>query len=272
MGGPNPRQNDREWLEKIRNMPYEERQSWCDPRIRDLGVQLYPYTVDGPYGKYFRGESNVNFEANLIVLELEELSAKKDLKAVVMFLLMYKITQEMYLTRDQKKLCIIDEAWQLLQGGGGDFIESGYRRARKYAGSFITGTQGVGDYFATPAAEAALANADWMFLLRQKPESVLALEKADRLVMDEHMKEMLLSVKTVSGVYSEVFVHAGQMGHGIGRVMLDPFSLLLVSSKAEDFEAVRAYRESGLPVEQAIEAVLRDRGLPGYGPNLSKAA
>jgi conjugal transfer ATP-binding protein TraC len=73
-------------------------------------------------------------------------------------------------------------------------------------------------------------------------------------------------------VYSEVFVHAGQMGHGIGRVMLDPFSLLLVSSKAEDFEAVRAHRESGLPVAQAIEAVLRDRGLPGYGPNLSKAA
>ena len=69
-----------------------------------------------------------------------------------------------------------------------------------------------------------------------------------------------------------VFVHAGQMGHGIGRVMLDPFSLLLVSSKAEDFEAVRAYRESGLSVEQAIEAVLRDRGLPGYGQNLSKAA
>jgi conjugal transfer ATP-binding protein TraC len=100
-----------------------------------------------------------------------------------------------------------------------------------------------------------------MFLLRQKPESVLALEKADKLVLDEHMKEMLLSIKTQAGAYSEVFVHAGQMGHGVGRVMMDPFSLLLVSSKAEDFEAIRHYRARGLSVPEAIEAVLRDRGI-----------
>lgn len=66
------------------------------------------------------------------MLELEELSAKKDLQAVVMFLLMYKITQEMYLTRNQIKICIIDEAWSLLgSGSSGEFIESGYRRARE---------------------------------------------------------------------------------------------------------------------------------------------
>ena len=107
-------------------------------------------------------------------------------------------------------------------------------------------------------------NADWMFLLRQKPESILALEKSDKLVIDEHMKEMLLSVKTQAGQYSEVFVHGGQMGHGIGRVIFDPFSLLLVSSKAEDFEAVRHYREQGYSIVDALEAVLADRGVPGY--------
>ncbi len=272
-GGPNPQQTDPEWVAQVRAMTHKERQEICDPRIRDMGVQLYPYSSDGPYGKYFSGPANVNFESDFIVLELEELSAKKDLQAVVMFLLMYKITQEMYLTRDKIKLCVIDEAWSLLgAGSSGDFIESGYRRARKYKGSFITATQSVQDYWMSKASEAALNNSDWMFLLRQKPESVLALEKADKLVLDEHMKDMLLSIKTQAGAYSEVFVHAGQMGHGVGRVMMDPFSLLLVSSKAEDYEAIRRYRMQGLSVPQAIEAVLRDRGVKTDASDLLRRA
>lgn len=263
-GGPNPRKDDPAWAEMIRGMNYEERQAYCDPRIRDMGVQLFPFTSDGPYGKFFVGAANVNFNNNFIVLELEELSSKKDLQAVVMFLLMHKITLEMYRVRSQKKICIIDEAWSLLGGGSGDFIETGYRRARKYAGAFLSGTQSVGDYFQSKAAEAALANSDWMFLLRQKPESVIALEKADRLVMNDGMKDMLLSVKTVQGSFAEVFVHAGQMGSGIGRLLLDPYTLLLCSSKAEDFEAVMEYRSAGFNVRDAVEAVLADRGVPGY--------
>lgn len=46
-------------------------------------------------------------------------------------------------------------------------------------------------------------------------------------------------------MHSEVFVHGGQMGHGIGRVLFDPFSTL-VSSVLEDFEVVKAYRQQGL--------------------------
>lgn len=265
MGGPNPLAFDEDWAEKVKQMSFSERQDICDPRIRDLGVQLHPFTSDGPYGKYFIGETNVNFDNDFIVLELEELSAKKDLQAVVMFLLMYRITQNMYLSRERPKVCIIDEAWQLLgAGGSGDFIESGYRRARKYNGSFCAATQSIGDFSMSRAAEAAMNNADWMFLLRQKPESILALEKSDKLVLDQGMKQMLLSVKTQAGQYSEVFVHGGQMGHGIGRVLFDPFSLLLVSSKAEDFEAVRNYRAAGYGIVEALDAVLADRGVPGY--------
>jgi len=264
-GGPNPQAADEEWLRKIRAMSHEERQNYCDPRIRDLGVQLFPFSSDGPYGRYFQGETNVNFENDLIVLELEELAGKKDLQAVIMFLLMYRITQNMYLTRDRPKVCILDEAWALLGGGGsGEFIETGYRRARKYNGSFCAATQSIGDFSLSRAAEAAMNNADWMFLLRQKAESVLALEKSDKLVIDKYMKDMLMSVKTVAGAYSEVFVHGGQMGHGIGRVLFDPFSLLLVSSKAEDFEAVRLYRDRGYSIVDALESVLADRGIPGY--------
>lgn len=265
-GGPNPQAYDEDWVTQVRGMSRAERAEICDPRIRDLGVQLYPYTADGPYAKYFQGEANIDFNSDFIVLELEELAAKKDLQAVVMFLLMYRITQSMYLLgRDKPKLCLFDEAWQLLSGGNSsDFIESGYRRARKYGGSFCAATQSISDFELSRAAQAAMNNADWMFLLRQKPESVLALEKSDKLVLDEHTKKMLLSVKTVGGSYAEVFVHAGQLGTGIGRIIFDPYNLLMVSSKAEDFEAVRHYRKLGFSPQESLEAVLADRGVPGY--------
>jgi conjugal transfer ATP-binding protein TraC len=51
------------------------------------------------------------------------------------------------------------------------------------------------------------------------------------------------------------------VGNGIGRLIVDPYSLLLFSSRAEDFNAINARRAAGLDVSAAIDAVLRERGL-----------
>jgi conjugal transfer ATP-binding protein TraC len=234
----------------------------CDPRIRDLGVQLFPFTEVGTYGRYFNGPANVQFESDLVVLELEELNSMKELRSVVMFLLMYKITQEMYHgDRSRKGLVIIDEAWSLMgDGASGDFIEAGYRRARKYGWSFFTGTQGVGDYYSSPTAKAAFDNADWMFFLRQKAESVEALANSNKLVLDEYMRTLIKSVTTRQGAYSEVFVRCGDLPASVGRLFVDPFTQVLNSSKAEDFRAVKQYEAMGLDVASAIDRVLADKG------------
>jgi conjugal transfer ATP-binding protein TraC len=204
----------------------------------------------------------VRFDADLVVLELDELEAKKDLQGVILLLLMYLITNEITLNRadGRRKLVIIDEAWSLMNGTSGGFIEAGYRRARKYNGAFVTGTQGVDDYYRNEAATAALNNADWMFMLRQKPESLLALEKNNRLAVSAGMRAMLETLHTEAGAYSEVFVHS-PVGHGIGRLVLDPYSLLLASTRAEDFNAIREKTGAGLNVDEAIRAVLKERGL-----------
>lgn len=239
--------------------PYEV--SAVDRRLQDLAAMLHPYTREGAYGKYFDGHASIDFGADLVVLELEELKAKKDLQTVVLLIVMYRITREMYFSRDRKKIVIIDEAWDLLSGGAtAEFIEAGYRRARKYKGAFMSATQGVDDYYRYPAAKAALDNSDWMFLLRQKPESIEMMDKLGQLTMDDAMKRLLLSLRTEHGAYSEVFIHS-PVGNGIGRLIVDPYSLLLFSSRAEDFNAINGRRAAGLDVSAAIDAVLRERGL-----------
>jgi conjugal transfer ATP-binding protein TraC len=230
-----------------------------DRRLKDLAAMLHPYTSDGAYGKYFTGDATIDFGNDFIVLELEELKAKKDLQTVVLLIMMYRITREMYFTRERKKIVIIDEAWDLLSGGAtAEFIEAGYRRARKYKGAFMSATQGVDDYYRNPAAKAALDNSDWMFLLRQKPESIEMMDKLGQVNMDDAMKRLLQSLRTEHGAYSEVFIHS-PAGSGVGRLIVDDYSLLLFSSRAEDFNAINDKRARGLSVSEAIDAVRKDR-------------
>lgn len=233
-----------------------------DRDARRLGDQLFPYTRDGMYGRYFTGKSNVNFKNDLVVLELEELNTKKDLQSVILFIMMFHITQSMYYeSRERKKICIIDEAWDLMDGANsGKFIEAGYRKARKYRGGFGTLTQSVMDYYKNPAAQAALENADWLFLLKQKKESIEQLDRGGKLKLDDGTKRMLMSVKTEQGLYSEIFINS-PMGSGIGRLIVDPFSLLAYSTAPEDWNAIQAYRDQGLGVTDAINAVLTDRNV-----------
>ncbi|WP_303785336.1 type IV secretion system protein TraC [Azovibrio restrictus] len=224
-----------------------------------LATALEPYTRHGVYASYFEGEANIQFHKSFVVLELEELKSKKDLQAVVMQLMMYRITQEMYLDRSKRKLVIIDEAWDLMgSGSSASFIEAGYRRARKYGGAFGTITQSVEDYYKNEATKAAIQNADWLFLLRQKPESIDRLGKEGKLHVDEWMKRQLSSVATEHGHYSEIFVH-GPMGSGVGRLILDPFSMLLYSTRAEDFQAIKTLTDRGMSVVEAIEVILEHR-------------
>lgn len=236
-----------------------------DQRLRDIATCLYPFTVHGSYGRYFDGPATIDFSRDFVVLELEELKAKKDLQSVVLFIIMYRITQTMYLgDRSRRMLAIIDEAWDIMGSSesgvsaSASFVEAGYRRARKYGGAFGTATQNVEDYYKNAAATAAINNADWLFLLRQKAESIELLQKNGRLMMDEFTKRSIMSLRTEHGMFSEVYMHS-PLGSGIGRLLLDPFSLLLYSTRAEDYAAINAKRQMGMSVPEAIEAVLADR-------------
>lgn len=232
--------------------------------IRDmhrLATALEPYTRYGVYASYFEGDANIHFTSNFIVLELEELKAKKHLQAVVMLIMMYRITQEMYQNRSMKKIVIIEEVWDLIGTGStaeAEFIEAGYRRARKYRGAFGSVAQSVDVYYRNESTRAMIDNADWMFLLRQKKEAIERLSQEDKLSLDEHTRRQMASVTTEHGLYSEVYIHS-PMGSGVGRLILDPFSMLLYSTLPEDYEAISSLTRQGIPVAEAIETILEQR-------------
>lgn len=223
---------------------------------QDLAVMLSPYCADGAYAQYFEGEGNINFKKNFVVLELEALNAKADLQTVVLFLLMKRITEAMYLSgRSQRKICIIDEAWRLLgSGNSSSVIEEGYRVARKYNGSFMTVTQSLVDYYKSATAVAAYANSDFVFLLRQKPESLAEIEMKGYLVMTPFEKRVYGSVTTFGGKYSEIAIKSPD-GLAVGQLIVDKFSGKLMSTKAEDVHAIRTLEKQGFSKLEAIKKV-----------------
>lgn len=226
----------------------------------ELGKQLAPFTKDGVYGDFFNGRANISLDADMVGLELEELKNAPELRRVVLFVLTSRIAHDMYLTRDRKKLCLVDEAWQLLGADKetAEFIEEGYRRARKYNGIFCVGTQGIEDAYKNDASQAAYNNADWKILLRQDRKNLEKLIEDKVVNFSPAVKRMLLSLRTEKGRFSEMLVSSPN-GDSVVRHIPDPFSLLMASTNAQDFSECNALLDQGYSTMQALEIMLARR-------------
>lgn len=235
-----------------------------DQRIADLALMLEPYSTGGPYAEFFDGPCNIDFASHMIVIEVEALKRNPALHRVALMILLFRITSAMYFTRDRRKLLIIDELKQQL-GSDNDsvvklIIEEAARRARKYGGGLITATHMVEDYHESPALLTAFTLSDAVFVLRQRKESVEMLAKSGKLSMDEHKKRLLQSLRLEKGAYSEIYAYT-QMGEGVLRLIIDPWSLLMFSNRHEDNAPLDAKMARGLSVDQAIEELLHERGI-----------
>ncbi|TPQ27614.1 type IV secretion system protein TraC [Methylomonas koyamae] len=228
-----------------------------DQRLKDVGEQLFPFTSTGEYGRFFNGVNNVRFQNSFTVLELEELKGRKHLQQVVLLQLIYQIQQEMYLgERDRRKIVIIDESWDLLSmGDAATFIEHGYRRFRKYGGAAVTITQSVNDLYRSPTGRAIVENSANMYLLGQKPEAIDTIKNENRLPLSDGGIQLLKSVHTIPGVYSEIFFIT-EYGQGIARLVVDPYKRLLYSTKAEHVNAIKNLKRQGYSTDAAIRHLL----------------
>ena len=228
---------------------------------KNLAVMLHPWTRHGSYGRYFSGKTSINLDNHLVVLELGGMDARPDLQAVVVMILMLKITEVMYhLDRSIPKGCIIEEAWRFLGEGNSDqFVGAGYRTVRKYGGFFMTVTQGIDDYYESSSSRAALACSDWVLLLRQKPESLAAASDNKRIFVDEQARDLLMSVDTVQGKYSEIAIR-GPGGLSIGRLIVDRFTEKLYSTQAQEFQYVQDRVAAGRTIDQAVEELVAQAG------------
>jgi conjugal transfer ATP-binding protein TraC len=193
-------------------------------------------------------------------LELEELKSRKSLQQVVLLQLLARINYEIFLTRGRRKLLIIDEAWELLDDPMmAKALEALYRKARKYDAAIIIVTQSIADLYRSENAQAISENSAWQFILQQKTESIDAAIKTEKFSIDSYGANLLKSVHTNKGRYSEVMVKNGN-SYGVFRLVVNRFTQVAFSTSGDERTIPLDLIEEGVDPKVAIEQYILERG------------
>ncbi|MDF0487725.1 TraC family protein [Sphingomonas sp. H39-1-10] len=217
------------------------------PVARELAFNLRDFGSDGQYGHFFNGPSTFDISRDeFVVLELEHLVKFKDLFNVIIMTVVNAVTQELYLSaRDRPRFVLCDEAAQFMTKSDGQDLSrlaeafgQGYRRARKYQGSFGIVMQSMNDLLLFGGTgQVILENAATRFLLQGSTYDKAVENKI--LDYSGFVLELLKSVRNAKPNYSEVFIDS-PLGLGIARLVVDPFSYWINTSAPNEVAAFEA--------------------------------
>ncbi len=221
----------------------------------EMAYNLRSFTSEGEYGRWFNGPATLDIDSDdFIVLELEELKAQPELFNVVTLQLINMITSGVYLSdRSKKQMIIFDEAWQFFGESSllAQVIEEGYRKSRKYFGSFFTVVQSLLDTQQFGRVGSVIrANSAYKLMLQSSD-----IEKASRDKVIDYppfVVEILKSTKSPKPRYSEIFTDT-PVGQGVVRNVADPFSYLLYTSDANDNNRINALVGQGKTYVEAFK-------------------
>lgn len=226
-----------------------------------LTFNLYNFTSAGSYGKWFVGGEPFDISKDdFVVLELEYLKQFPDLFKVITLLVLNAVTADLYLSdRKRPTLIVLDEAWQFLQDNPAfeKVIEEGYRRARKYRGSFGVVTQDILDFDGFGrVGKVILSNSAFKFML----EGVkVELAKTKNIVdFDDFVVHLAKSVRYNAPKYSEIFVLTDNFGCGVVRLIVDPYSYYIYTSTPSEVAEIEELAKK-MGYEKAIEEMVRRR-------------
>ncbi|MFC3034151.1 TraC family protein [Pseudoalteromonas fenneropenaei] len=255
-----------------------------EPDIALIGKCLAPFCAGGLYGHYFGNKyPPIQFTGRLIVCELEELKADAHLQVCALMSLIMNIQYQMYIADDgtaRRKMFILDEAWEYLKEDGSSsaemmkffttFLETGWRRFRKYGASGALVTQSVMDGYESSVGRAIIANSAWLLLMKQNPEQVTRLESEKAFSGSKTDLELLKSLDTktpkpglTDEAYSEVLVKHG-MNSQVCRLYTDRKFQLILTTKKEEKVRRQALMDSGLTMEQAIEQMIKEEARESF--------
>ena len=104
-------------------------------------------------------------------------------------------------------------------------------------------------------SRAALENSDYSIILGQKPESIDQLKSSGRFNLTSFSERLFKSLRKTDD-YSECVIK-DPVGMSVHRIVFDPYSRILYSSKGDEFEAVNKLVAQGNSLRDSIDIVAR---------------
>ncbi|MBU0665270.1 MAG: TraC family protein [Proteobacteria bacterium] len=249
-----------EFLQKFPDLPgMENLKEMTDNKeliatARRLGFNVLNFTSKGFHGKFFCGPSTFDIRNDeFVVLELENLKVQPDLYKVVTLLIINAVTQDLYLSdRSRHRQIIFDEAWQFLDKSAmlAPVVNEGYRRARKYSGSFMVITQSILDleYFGEVGSVIKGNSAFKIFLESSDFDQA---KKKGLIDYEDFSMKLLKSIKSNPPHYSEIFFDT-PFGIGPTRLVVNDYAYFIYTSKASEIAMIEQRVKSGMTYHEAI--------------------
>ncbi len=231
---------------------------------RKLAFNIREFTSRGFHGRFFVGPATFDIRRDeFVVLELENLKVQPDLYRVVTLLIINAVTQDLYLSdRSRPRLVIFEEAWQFLDKAAmlAPVVNEGYRRARKYYGSFMVVTQSLLDIL-NFGEVGSVINGNSAFRILLESSDFSQAKTKGIIDYDDFTMELVKSLKSNPPHYSEVFFDTPH-GVGIGRLVVNDYAYFIYTSKAAEIAMIEQFVQEGKSHHEAIEmmVMLRERG------------
>ena len=249
-----------EFLSLFPNAPESDFQEYKDDKpiiaiARGLAFNIREFTSKGNYGKFFNGPSTFDIRRDpFVVLELENLKVLPDLYRVVTMLVINGVTQDLYLSdRSRRKFVIFDEAWQFLGEAAmiKPVVEEGYRRARKYNGSFMVVVQSITDLDSFGDVGKVI-NSNSAYKMFLESGAIEEAQKKGIINYDTFTLKLLKSCKSNPPKYSEIFFDT-PFGCGVVRLVVNDYAYFVYTSNATEIAAIEALvKIVGLSYHEAI--------------------
>ncbi len=255
-----------EFLMKFPDAPDSEMNEMGDNQkliesARKLAFNIREFTSHGFHGKFFVGPSSFDIRNDeFVVLELENLKIQPDLYKVVTLLIINAVTQDLYLSdRSRPRLIIFDEAWQFLDKAAmlAPIINEGYRRARKYNGSFMVITQSLLD-LENFGEVGNVINSNSAFKIYLESSDFDQAKKKGLIDYDEFTMKLLKSVKSNPPRYSELFFDT-PFGVGVARLAVNDYAYFIYTSKASEIAMIEQMVAEGKTYDEAIRTMVELR-------------
>ena len=131
-------------------------------------------------------------------------------------------------------------------------------------GSIILATQGFDDIYdpksggLSAAGKVIIANSPWKFFLTQTETSINMLIKSGVFNLDEIDQQVLKSIHTTKGEYSEIFIITPDEHKVPNRLIMNRFFYYVTTTDPKDKEKIASYKAQGLNHIEAIKKLVRE--------------
>lgn len=222
---------------------------------REMAFNLRDFKSNGIYGPFFNGPSTFDIrQDDFVVLELERLKAQTELFRVVTMQVLNAVTQDLYWSdRSNRRFILFEEAWSFFDSGNriGSLIQEGYRRARKYHGSFGIVTQSLLDLLKFgDAGDVIRSNAAYKFYLESEDYAEAA--KQNLLDYEGLALKLINTIKNNKPRYSEMFLDT-PFGRGPARLIVDRWTYWVNTSAGNEVREFHKLLDKTGNVVEALE-------------------